>query len=361
MNIAIVVNGGVNSGFEKQGIPSLQALIKALSKYHQITVYSLANGSDCADEFKLVNIVRIKGLDFLSLAYNFNKQHKKENFDLIQGFFGLNAGFFSVLLGKLFNLPSVVTLMGAESAKIKTIRFGALIKNHSKKRVFWMLKYASKIIALTKFQCIQLEENGHTNFDNFEIIPFGLNKEKTAPYNTMSSKYRLICVGNLNPVKDHFTLIKALVEIRKHLDAHCVIVGADYYKGQIQAFVREMKLTQHVEFLGQRTQDEVKIEMLKSDLLVISSLSEGQSLVFVEAMSLGLPTCSTNVGLMSDLRGSHCLTSPVRNEHLLAENIKAVLKEKGKREAIIQNGLKWTEDNSLKKMVEKYNKIYEII
>lgn len=361
MRIAIIVNGGINAGYNNEGIPSLQSLVKALSKHHEITVFSLSECSGFVEEFRLINNSQPKGLKFLSLTYRFSKNHKREKYDLIQAFFGLNSGFFTVLLGKIFNLPTVVTLMGAESANLEKIGFGALVKKRSRLRIFWALKNATKIIALSKFQCNQLRQNGYSKFDNFEIIPFGISEYGNGNGNgkkTSQPPYRLVSVGNINPVKDHFTLIKSLRVMRNSLDVHCVIVGGDYYKGKIQAFVKEMDLEAHVEFLGQKTNDEVKAEMMKSDLLVISSLSEGQSLVFVEAMSLGIPICSTNVGLMADLNDSHCLTSPIEDEFLLAKNIQTVLTNKEQRRTLILNGLDWVKENSLENIVQKYNRLY---
>lgn len=108
---------------------------------------------------------------------------------------------------------------------------------------------------------------------------------------------RIVCVANLRPEKDHFTLLEALRHVvDQDPSVHLLLVGkADgSHGGRTRARVRELGLEHHVSLLGY--QSCVAGILRSADIAVLSSAHEGLPLALLEYAKAGLPVVSTAVG-----------------------------------------------------------------
>ena len=109
---------------------------------------------------------------------------------------------------------------------------------------------------------------------------------------------RIVCVANLRPQKDHFTLLRAFALVRNHRpDAHLLVVGAPIDANYVEALHREtslLGLEKSVSFLGQVPG--VSSVLKACDIAVLSSASEGLPLSLLEYGAAGLPSVATSVG-----------------------------------------------------------------
>jgi glycosyltransferase involved in cell wall biosynthesis len=105
-------------------------------------------------------------------------------------------------------------------------------------------------------------------------------------------------VGWLRPMKDHPTFLQAaslLAQERNHLRFVCVGAGPAEYRDSLLQLTRSLKLTEHVTWLGGRSDMPAVFNAL--DLLVSSSaFGEGFGNVIAEAMACGVPCVVTDVG-----------------------------------------------------------------
>jgi len=104
-------------------------------------------------------------------------------------------------------------------------------------------------------------------------------------------------VGNVRPSKGYEILLQSFALLRESVPGARLVIagqaeGADYQ--DLQRVRAELGLTGQVDFLGYR--DDLPDLLPALDALVISSHSEGFSLVAVEAMAVGLPVLSTRCG-----------------------------------------------------------------
>ncbi|NVJ46192.1 MAG: glycosyltransferase family 4 protein [Cytophagia bacterium] len=360
MRIAVIINGGVNVGYNLEGVPVLSRFLRLLAEKNDVVIFSIQPAEPTSTPYHLISCRGGKYIKYIDLIYNFIKHHRKNPFDIIQSFYGFPAGIMASLLGKMTNIPTLLTLMGGESANVPESEFGMLRKQRLRLIIFWGINNSSKVIALSHYQLEILRRNGLKRKD-IEIIPFGVNKQvaKSLVSIKREEPFRLISIAYINPVKDHFTLVRMFKELLRHCPAKLTILGEDFYAGQIHAFVKEQGIEDWVEFVGEKTNKEVLDYLKDSHLHIISSRSESLCMAFIEAMSVGIPTCGTNVGLMSDLSGSHCLTSPVGNHEELAKNALRLLTDENIRENIIQSGLAWVRDNSPQSVMTKYTSLYK--
>ena len=106
---------------------------------------------------------------------------------------------------------------------------------------------------------------------------------------------RLVAVSRLSPEKDVATLLKAVAIARAEIpQLHLTIVGDGAERPRLESLAGELAITDCVDFLGERS--DVPDQLAAGSLFVSSSLTEGISLTFLEAMGVGLPVLATAVG-----------------------------------------------------------------
>jgi glycosyltransferase involved in cell wall biosynthesis len=113
---------------------------------------------------------------------------------------------------------------------------------------------------------------------------------------------RLIFLSNYIEEKGLDTLLDAFKLVRKcrQIELHCYGGGSpDHYISRI-----ENELMQDVIIHGVLS-DEIKYDVLSGfSLLAFPSYNEGQPLVILEAMALGIPIVTSNVGLIPEMVGN---------------------------------------------------------
>lgn len=108
--------------------------------------------------------------------------------------------------------------------------------------------------------------------------------------------YKLLVVSRLSLEKGVERLIDIMADLPDNY--HLSLVGVGVLKDKIYKKVKEMNLSSRVRFLGEiRNIDEV---MVKHDLLVLTSYTEGFPNVVLEALNVGLPVVSFKVNGVSE-------------------------------------------------------------
>jgi glycosyltransferase involved in cell wall biosynthesis len=110
--------------------------------------------------------------------------------------------------------------------------------------------------------------------------------------------FRIVCVANIRPQKDHINLLKAFLKvIEVEPKAHLILVGDNPNSellDKIKQFIESNRLSGSVSIMGQR--QDVHVIMKGCDIGVLSSKSEGLPVVLLEYGLAGLATVATDVG-----------------------------------------------------------------
>jgi glycosyltransferase involved in cell wall biosynthesis len=101
----------------------------------------------------------------------------------------------------------------------------------------------------------------------------------------------LVAVGNLYPVKDHATLLRAAAGLD---GVHVAIAGRGEEEKRLRSLAEQLGLDDRLHLLGLR--DDVDRVLAAADLFVHPSRSEGLPLAILEAMAAGVPIVATRVG-----------------------------------------------------------------
>ncbi len=134
-----------------------------------------------------------------------------------------------------------------------------------------------------------------------------------------------IHVARLQRIKDQPTLLKAVrLVVDAEPDFRLDLVGDGPARAELQALAKELGLTGHVRFLGER--DDVSALLSAASVFVLSSLSEGVPLTLLEAMATGLPAVVTDVGGNREIvmPGETGLLVPPGSPPALAEAIRTL-------------------------------------
>jgi glycosyltransferase involved in cell wall biosynthesis len=169
-------------------------------------------------------------------------------------------------------------------------------------------------------------------------------------------------VGNLFPVKDHLTLLRAADELASNGGAWRVLVIGDGPElPRLEAFVAAHEACRRrVSFL--RSSDRVPELLQALDAYVLSSVFEGVSNSLLEAMSTGIPVVATVVGGNPEvvIDGVSGLLFPAGDSSRLATHLETLWLEPERRGRLGREAQRRVAEHfSMASMVRQYTQLYE--
>ena len=116
----------------------------------------------------------------------------------------------------------------------------------------------------------------------------------------------LLCLGNIEAVKNQATAVRALAQIRDQVPHHLVIAGRPEKNcgAELNKTIDETGMRDRVHLPGFVPLENV-VDVIKSaDLLIHPSTSEGLCFSIVEAMACGLPVIGSDIPGISEAAGN---------------------------------------------------------
>lgn len=169
-------------------------------------------------------------------------------------------------------------------------------------------------------------------------------------------------VANLNrPVKGVGHFLDAIPRIRARVsNARFLIVGGGELEPSLRKKARELKIDDAVVFAGRRTNVTPFYGIM--DVSVLTSLSEGLSIVALESMSFGLPLVLTDVGGNPEVveDGTNGFLVPPRDADAFSNAVVRLLSNAHLRRQLGHAGSQRVRGEfALKKVEERYQGIYD--
>lgn len=189
------------------------------------------------------------------------------NVSLIHIMFGVNQfPFVPMKKSGLLKADLLVSFLGFD------VHFNEDSFNDVKQRYVDLFQLGSKFIAITKYLEDQLIELGCPE-DKLELNPLGINTDYfiplLKPQNDISI---LISVGRLVKWKGHEYGIRAISKLKeKGQKVKYRIVGDGEEKNNLKKLIIDLNLTNDVILLGDKTQDEIRDELQKADVFLMTS------------------------------------------------------------------------------------------
>ncbi len=226
---------------------------------------------------------------------------------------------------------------------------------------------ADKIVTLFE-RNRQIELNLGAPVDRTFIIPNGVDLMQYTTEKIDHSGYHVGAILRVVPIKDVMTLIRAFKIVKTHIDfTKLYLIGPtdedEEYYHECENLIRLLGLENDVIFTGRV---DVRTYLKMMDVIVLTSISEGQPLVILEGMAAGVPIVSTDVGSCRELLDKNAyedacgfITSLV-SPHETAGKIVRLLENGVLRKNMGANGRKRVERAySREQFIEGYKKIYQ--
>lgn len=126
--------------------------------------------------------------------------------------------------------------------------------------------------------------------DEFEVAESLHHKEQ--------GKLRFVSIGSLCQRKGFDILIETFSEFRKKFDKDwsLTIIGEGALKQDLTELIDKYHMADNVKLVGRKNRDEIREYLFNSDVFVLATRSETFGVVFIEAMSCGLPVIATICG-----------------------------------------------------------------
>jgi glycosyltransferase involved in cell wall biosynthesis len=300
-----------------------------------------------------------RGLDPLWIP-RFAWRLRRERIDLVHSHeFAMNV--YAGAAARLAGLPTLATLHGRHWATEAPRRARAY-------RV--LRRLGMRIVAVSQDLAGFLADRLELPADAIEVVYNGI---ELAPVPEASEREKLraavraelglardaelaLAVGNLYPVKDHATLLRA-ARLRPSLAV--AIAGRGAEEAPLRRLAAELGITERVRLLGLR--DDVARLLAAADVFVQPSRSEGLPLAILEAMAAALPVVATAVGGIHEavLEGETGTLVKPGEPAVLATALAGVLDAPGRSRLLGAAGRARVErEFSVARMAGRYRELY---
>ena len=148
---------------------------------------------------------------------------------------------------------------------------------------------------------------------------------------TKKDKIQVGIIGRLTFQKNQFCFIDAAKEICKiRTNVEFFIIGDGELKTKLEEYSEKTKMKEKIKFVGAVSNPYEWMRQL--DILVFSSDFEGIPLTMLEAMSIGIPIVSTNVGGISQVitNGYNGILVKPRNPEQISTAVLSLINDKEK-------------------------------
>lgn len=137
------------------------------------------------------------------------------------------------------------------------------------------------------------------NFIDGELFHPGLTNEWSGRHYCAEDRVNLIHVSNFRPVKRAPEAVEVFAEVLKQQPAHLLMVGDGPDLPRAVSKAKELGVSDHVAFLGNR--EDVAYLLAACDILLLPSESESFGLSALEAMACGCAVIASDIGGLPEL------------------------------------------------------------
>lgn len=253
------------------------------------------------------------------------------------------SGLIAGMVGKLYGLPTIVTLRGSD------VRWAA--RNvFFRKIIDGCIKLNTQVVTVGEDLADQVRKWVPAGWKRVEVIPNGVDERFSSIQKKFTSVRNVTVIGNLIGSKNIDVAIRAFESIIHRDDQlRLVVIGDGPEMIRLRSQAKHLLTANRVTFTGQLAPVQVVDHLAQSCLLVLASRSEGRPNVVLEAMAAGVPVVASDVGGVRELLGNseRGLLFPVGDVDQLAGCMKRILDHPDLARRLADRASRWIQEQGL--------------
>jgi phosphatidyl-myo-inositol dimannoside synthase len=218
----------------------------------------------------------------------------------------------AVALGRIWRRPVACLLHGEE------------VWSASNRRIVGSAaSQVNRLLAVSKYTATVAQEKWGLRNDQVDTIYPSFAKELGSPGTKLRSEpsrpFLFLSVSRLVDSKGLLETVRAMTEVANSgVDCNLRIVGAGPLQSELQWEIDSQGLSDRVSLVGHVADRELADEYASADAFVLPSTKEGFGLVYLEAMSAGLPIIAARATAVPEVVTAECgyLVDMSRDEEL---------------------------------------------
>jgi len=168
---------------------------------------------------------------------------------------------------------------------------------------------ATKVIALTEYSKISIENHYGIDKSKISVIPNGIYIDEdlvnSRHNNNKDGDIRIIYASTINEFKHHANVVEAMsMLVKDGVDIKLTLAGG-YYRPSLRKLKRALQKydpdSTWIAYRGLLSKTDLYDEYKKSDIGLFASTCEALPFVLIEMMRFGLPIACSNYGVMPSI------------------------------------------------------------
>jgi len=297
---------------------------------------------------------------------------RKYKINFIHCHWVIPQGFFVALLNSLSGIPYLLTAHGGDVYSFRKNSFIRRCSNYALKRAI--------TCTVNSKPTGQAVRNIRSDA-RIQVVPMGVDTRRFHPEKSKPKIKEdlniqdlfLLAVGRFAEKKGFKYLIQAMPEIlNKRPLVKLVIIGFGPQEEELKKVVRQLSLENNVLFVGSKEGEELAEYFATADIFIGPSIvtdsgdTEGQGVVFLEAMASGTAVIASDVGGVKDIVRNRetGLLIPQKNPEAIAEKTLLLMNDQELRNQLALNGRnlaksEYSWETIAERFLETYKQIIE--
>jgi glycosyltransferase involved in cell wall biosynthesis len=285
--------------------------------------------------------------------------------DVAHIFFGIPDGPIGWLLKRVYGLPYLISLRGADVPSDEVKRFARHYK-FLRPLVRWLWRDANAVVAVSN----GLRDYAFQTTPDLpiQVIPNAIELSVFTPpsHRNGDGPVKLLFVGRFNAFKNVEKLIEAAGRLKEMGvdNFELQLVGEGERRSSVERMVIEKGLTRQVQFLGWIDRAAIVERYRQADLFVTATTWEGMPNTVLEGMACGLPVVATRASGLEELvkDGVNGYLVNINDVNALAERISMLINNPDERQRMSKESRAIAErEFAWEYITERYVEIYEQI
>lgn len=188
-----------------------------------------------------------------------------------------------------------------------------------------------------------------------------VNHEIYERYDINPKKPTILYIGRVDPEKSLDVLMDAFIKVQEKVEnAQLVIVGDGTMRPKLEKMAEKAGISDKVVFTGRVIGKDLPQLYRTGDVFAITSKTETQSIVLLEAMATGLPAVAVKAGAIPELvhNGENGYLCEADDVDSVAKSLICILQDKNLRETMSEKSLELIKKHDISYTLTRIEEIY---